>query len=77
MASGTTSCRPRRLSGGCRRSEEVRRQHFEASVSLLSVVGQSGLDLEEEVEEVEEGWEEQGAEVGWEGRRKEGGGSLS
>lgn len=32
-------------------------QHFEASVSLLNVAGQSGLDLEEEVDE---GWEEKG-----------------
>lgn len=76
MDGGTTSSRLRRLFSSCRSSEEVCRQHFEASVSLLNVVGQAGLDLEEEVEEAEKGWEEKGAEAGWERRGEGGGGSL-
>lgn len=72
--SGTTFFQPRRLLSSCRSSEKsqsVCRQNFEASVSLLNVVGQSGLDYKEEVEEVEEGWEEKGTEGGRQGEREE------
>lgn len=72
--SGTTFFQPRRLLSSCRSSEKsqsVCRQHFEASVSLLNVVGQSGLDYKEEVEEVEEGWEEKGTEGERQGDREE------
>lgn len=67
---GTASSRPRRRLSSCRSSEEECRQHFEASVSLLNVVGKSGLDLEEEVEEAEQGWEEKWAEEKERGREE-------